>query len=244
VSSKGVHLLCCDVYGRRFDNDALRRSHTMTTTSARPAQPIRLYTYALSGHAHRVELFLSLLGLPFEKIEIDLPRGAQKAPEFLALNPFGQVPVIQDGELTLADSNAILTYLALRYDSSGPWLPRDPVGAANVQRWLSVAAGPLVNGPGSARVNVLFRRPHDPRCADIAGTLLGRIEAHLAAHAYLAADVPTIADIALYTYTSHAPEGGISLQPYPKLREWLARIEALPGFVGMPRQPDAEAAAA
>lgn len=209
-----------------------------------PAAPITLYTYSLSGHAHRVELFMSLLGVPFRKVEVDLKRGEQKTPEFQAMNLFSQVPVIQDGELTLPDSNAILTYLALRYDDSGRWLPRDPVGAANVQRWLSVAAGPLVNGPGSARVNVLFRRPHDPRCADIAKTLLGRMETHLATRSYLAADHPTIADIALYTYTSHAPEGGVSLQPYPKLREWVARIEALPGFVGMPRQPDAEPAAA
>ncbi|WP_280152951.1 glutathione S-transferase [Piscinibacter sp. XHJ-5] len=204
--------------------------------------PIRLYAYPLSGHAHRVELFLSLLGLPFDKVDIDIVKGEQKQAEFLALNPFGQVPVIQDGELTLADSNAILTYLALRYDTGGRWLPRDPIGAAQVQRWLSVAAGPLVNGPGSARVNVLFRRPHDPRCLDIATVLLTRIEHHLAARDFLAADGPTIADIALYTYTSHAPEGGVSLQPYPKVRAWLARIEALPGFVGMPRQAAAEAA--
>jgi glutathione S-transferase len=214
-----------------------------TCMNARPAQPIRLYAYTLSGHAHRVELFLSLLGLPFEKIEVDLARSEQKKPEFLALNPFGQVPVIQDGEVTLADSNAILTYLALRYDTTLRWLPRDPLGAAQVQRWFSVASGPLVNGPGNARVNVLFRRPTDPRCAEIAATLLARMEAHLATREFLAADWPTLADIALYIYTSHAPEGGVSLQPYASARAWLARIEALPGFVGMLRQPAVEAAA-
>ena len=212
------------------------------TTTPRPAHPIRLHTFSLSGHAHRVELFLSLLDLPFEKTEVDLVRGQHKTPEFLALNPFGQVPVIQDGELTLADSNAILCYLALRYDTSGRWLPRDPAGAAQVQRWLSTAAGPLVNGPSSARVNVLFRRPQDPRCADIAALLFARMETHLAVQPCLAGADPTIADIALYTYTSHAPEGGISLEPYPQVRAWLARIEALPGFVGMPRQAAAAAA--
>ena len=207
------------------------------TASPRPAQPIRLHSYALSGHAHRVELFLSLLGLPFEKVEVDLMRGAQKTPEFVALNPWTQVPVIQDGELTLTDSNAILTYLALRYDPSSRWLPRDPVGAAQVQRWLSVAAGSLVNGPARARAIVLFKRPHDPNCADVAKLLFERIESHLAAQPFLAGEQPTIADIALYSYSSHAPEGGLSLQPYPKLRDWLARIEALPGFVGMQRRP-------
>jgi glutathione S-transferase len=213
-----------------------------TPMNAKPAAPIRLHAYPLSGHAHRVELLLSLLGLPFEKVDVDLAKGEHKTPEFLALNPFGQVPVIQDGDVTLADSNAILTYLALRYDAGGRWLPRDPVGAAQVQRWLSVAAGPLVNGAGNARVNVLFRRPHDPRCAEIAKTLLGRMESHLAVRDFLAADGPTLADIALYTYTSHAPEGGVSLQPYGQVRAWLARIEALPGFVGMPRQAAEEAA--
>src|SRR6185295_3340487 len=94
------------------------------TTMTRPSQPIRLYSFFLSGHAHRVELFLSLLGLPFEKREIDLAKGEQQTPEFTALNPWRQVPVIQDGDVTLADSNAILTYLALRYDADGAWLPR------------------------------------------------------------------------------------------------------------------------
>jgi glutathione S-transferase len=100
----------------------------------KPPQPIRLYRFPLSGHAHRAELMLSLLGLPYEPIDVDLVQGAQKTPDFLARNAFGEVPVIEDGEVTLPDSNAILTYLALRYDENGLWLPRDPVAAARVQR--------------------------------------------------------------------------------------------------------------
>ena len=210
----------------------------------KPATPITLYTFSLSGHAHRVELFLSLLGLPFRKVEVDLRRGEQKTAEFQAMNPFSQVPVIQDGEVTLPDSNAILTYLALRYDDSGRWLPRDPVGAARVQRWLSIAAGSLANGPARARAIVLFGAPADPRCFDIAAQLFGRMETHLAQEAFLAAAHPTLADVAFYSYTSHAPEGGNSLAPYPNVRAWLERIEALPGFVDMARQPDHQPAAA
>jgi len=202
-------------------------------------RPIRLYSYYLSGHAHRAELFLSLLGLPFVKTEIDIVRGDNKTPAFLALNPLGEVPVIQDGDVTIADSNAILVYLALRHDPSGRWLPRDPVGAAHVQQWLSQAAGRLVNGPARARANALFQRPPDPRCPDIAATLFARMESQLATRDWLAAATPTIADVALYSYTAHAPEGGIPLEPYPKLRAWLARVEALPGFVGVPREPAA-----
>ncbi len=201
---------------------------------------IRLYRYSISGHAHRAELMLSLLGLPYEAIDVDLMAGAQKQPQFLAKNAFGQVPVIEDGEHTIADSNAILVYLSLRYDPSRRWLPADAMAAAEVQRWLGVAAGPLVNGPGMARVEVLFGRPRDPQRHVAAHRLFAVMEQHLAVRAFLAVEAPTIADLSMYSYTAHAPEGGVSLQPYPNIRAWLARIEALPGFIGMPRAADAE----
>ncbi len=204
---------------------------------------LRLYRYALSGHAHRAELMLSLLGLPAERVDVDLARGEQREAAFLARNPFGQVPVLEDGDVTIADSNAILVYLAMRHDASGRWLPRDPVGAARVQRWLSVAAGQLANGPAMARAEVVFKRERDPQRQALAARLFGLMEQHLAAQPFLASGEPTIADVALYSYTSHAPEGGVSLEPYPAIRAWLARIEALPGFVGMARQPDACAVA-
>ncbi|WP_437276659.1 glutathione S-transferase [Sorangium sp. So ce375] len=198
--------------------------------------PIRLYRHPLSGHAHRVELFLSLLRLPFERIDVDLKGGAHKAPEFLAKNAFGQVPVIEDGDVTLADSNAILVYLATRYDPSGRWLPRDPVAAAHVQRWLSVAAGQLASGPAAARIAAVFGRKLDTEQArGIAAQLFTVIDQHLANQRFLAGDEPTLADVAIYTYTAHAPEGGVSLDPYGNLRAWLARVEALPGFVPMKR---------
>jgi glutathione S-transferase len=206
----------------------------MTITSPGLTRPIRLHRHALSGHSHRVQLLLSLLGLEVEFVEVDLEAGAHKSPAYLALNPFGQLPIIEDGELVLADSNAILVYLATRYDASGRWLPRDPVGAARVQRWLSVAAGPLAYGPAAARVCVLFGgREIDARAVKAAARLFGLLEAHLAASPFLAGDHPTIADVALYSYTAHAPEGGASLDGYPALRTWLARIEALDGFVPM-----------
>ena len=128
----------------------------MNTAAAFPARPIKLHRFFLSGHSHRVELFLSLLKLPYERVDVDLAANAHKQPAFLAMNAFGQVPVIQDGEITLADSNAILVYLASKYDA-GQWLPRDPVAAAAVQRWLSVAAGPVAFGPATARLATLFK---------------------------------------------------------------------------------------
>lgn len=206
-----------------------------------PVQPIRLYRAAISGHCHRVELFLSLLGLPVELVDIDLAVRGHKTPAFLAMNAFGQVPVIQDGEITLADANAILVYLAGRYaPRTGQWLPREPLAAAAVQRWLSVAAGQLAFGPAAARVIQLFRRPDNPdEAITRAHTLFKVMEQQLEQSAFLAGSTPTLADIANYSYTAHAPEGHVSLEAYPHLRAWLARIEALPGFVPMVRSAEA-----
>jgi glutathione S-transferase len=209
----------------------------MNTPAPVPVRPVRLHRSQISGHCHRIELFLSLLGLPYELVDVDLLRGEHKAPAFLALNPFGQLPVIQDGETTLADSNAILVYLEGRY-APGQWLPRDPLGAARVQRWLSVAAGQLAFGPAVARVIHLFKRPQDPADAQArANQLFGLMQQELSAQPFLAGAQPTLADIAMYSYTMLAPEGGVSLEPYPAIGRWLARIEALPGFVPMLRSP-------
>ncbi|KRA15925.1 glutathione S-transferase family protein [Pseudomonas sp. Root569] len=197
---------------------------------------IKLYGFPLSGHSHRVELMLSLLGLPNEFILVDLKQGAHKTPEFIAnLNCFGQVPVIDDGGTVLADSNAILVYLASTY-GKGHWLPSEPIGQARVQRWLSAAAGQLHAGPATARLATVFGAEVDTVSAiNRAYALLNVMEQQLGESRFLAGDQPSIADIAFYTYVAHAPEGNVSLADYPEVRAWLASIEALPGFVAMPR---------
>ncbi|BAN52960.1 MULTISPECIES: glutathione S-transferase family protein [Pseudomonas] len=199
------------------------------------SNPIKLYNFPKSGHAHRIELMLSLLNLPTELVFVDLAKGAHKQPDFLALNPFGQVPVIDDNGTVIADSNAILVYLAKKYDN-GTWLPEEPAAAARVQRWLSVAAGPLAFGPAAARLVTVFGAAFNTdEVIARAHTLLKVIDAELAKAPFLAGSTPTIADIANYSYIAHAPEGNVSLEPYANVRSWLARIESLPGFVAMPR---------
>jgi glutathione S-transferase len=204
-------------------------------TAPRPAAPIKVHSSPISGHSHRVRLFLSLLGLPFETLDVDLGAGAHKRPDFLRRNAFGQVPVIEDGEVTVCDSNAILVYLNERYaPDPARWYPRDPFAASQVQRWLSVAAGPLAAGPAVARVIVLFGLARDP--AEVVARshdLLRVMEGELSQRPFLAGESATLADIANYTYVAHAPEGNVSLEAYPQVRAWLARIEALPGFVPM-----------
>lgn len=205
-----------------------------------PARLIVLYGLALSGHCHRVELFLRLLGLPMRVVQVDLAGGEHRKPEFLSLNRFQQVPVIDDDGTLVADSNAILTYLALRYAPDSPWLPREPVAAARMQRWLSLSAGPLARGAAVARAAKVFRRDIDTTAAvKEAELLFSRMDVEIAAGGtpWLAGEQPTLADLAMYAYTAHAPEGNISLQPYPAIRAWIARVEALPGFVGMPVTP-------
>jgi glutathione S-transferase len=197
---------------------------------------ITLHGTPLSGHTHRVELLLLMLGLSYRFVEA--PAAVRRSPEFRALNPLQQIPVLQDGDHVLADSNAILVYLAKLYDAGGRWLPEEPLTAARVQRWLSIAAGEVMYGPATARMALQWGMPGDPiRAREIAERLLGFMNEHLRDRAFLAAGHATIADLACYSYIAHAPEGGVPLEPYPAVLAWLRRIEALPQFKPMPRSP-------
>lgn len=198
---------------------------------------MKLHVHPLSGHSHRAALFASLLGVPHELVEVDLKAGAHKKPEFLALNPFGQVPVLQDGDIIVSDSNAILVYLAKKLGCAD-WLPEDARAAASVQRWLSVAAGEVAYGPAAARLVTVFGSSHNPEeVIGRAHALLNRLEAHLVSHDWLVGGNPTIADIALYSYIARAPEGNVDLTAYPSVNAFLRRIEALPGFVPFVKTP-------
>lgn len=201
-----------------------------------PDPDITLHGTARSGHCHRVELLLRALGLSYRNVEAS---GATRAtPAFLALNPLGQIPVLQDGATVLADSNAILVYLARRYAPGSDWYPDEPVAAALVQRWLSIAAGEVRFGPATARGILQFGYPDEPSLsAAISARLLAFMEQHLSGGGFLAADHPTIADLACVSYVAHAPEGGVPLEPYPAVRAWIARVAAQPWFKPMPAPP-------
>lgn len=200
----------------------------------KPSQPLRLLRHPISGHSHRVELYLSLLGLPYQLEHVDLMKGQHKQPEFLALNAFGQVPVLRDGELTLADSNALLVYLGEKYDTDARFYPRTPEGKAAVQRWLSIAAGQIAYGPATARrVKLLGAKDNYEQALGVTERTFATLEAELSQRSFLVGEQASVADIALYAYVARAPEGGVSLEKYPALRAWLGRIEALPGFVPM-----------
>ena len=198
------------------------------------SSPIKLFRHPQSGHCHRVELMLALLELPYEAINLDMENAAHKAPAYLSISPFGQIPAIDDNGTTLADSNAILVYLVRRYGNAHAWIPDSAIKAAEVQRWLSVAAGEIRYGPCDARLIKLFGAPLDyDRAKTTAESLFAVMQIHLEARKFLVDNEITLADIACYSYIAHAPEGGLSLQPYPAIRAWLGRIEAQPKFLPM-----------
>jgi len=198
---------------------------------------MKLYHHPLSGHAHRARLFLSLLGVPHELALVDLAKGAHKTAEFLKLNPFGQVPVLDDDGVIVTDSVAILVYLAKKLRRSD-WLPEEPLAAAKVQKWLSIAAGEIAYGPAAARLITVFGANFRPEeVLTRAHNVLKQINAELIGHPFIVGTTPTIADVALYSYIASAPEGNVDLSDYPHVRAWLARIEALPAFVEFQKTP-------
>ena len=200
-------------------------------------RPITLIQNPKSGHCHKVLLFMALNAIPYTTIEPDMANGEHKSERFSGLNVFKQVPVITDGDITLADSNAILVYLIHAYADSDYWLGKDAEEKALIQRWLSVSAGELAKGPAAARLEYVFGATiHVPTVLDTSATLLANMEAHLSTSksVFLVGNHVTAADIAMYSYMAHAPEGGISLDKYPHITEWIRAIESLNGFVPMP----------
>jgi len=193
---------------------------------------IRIHSHPLSGHAHRVVLFAALAGIPYEIVFVDLLAGEQKQVPFLKLNPYGEVPVIEDGETVISDSNAILIYLARKYAPS--FLPSDPVKEAETQKFLTLATSELVYGPAHARACHVFKRETNLEQAHfIAANLFTKLERHLEYNEFLVGGAISIADVSMYTYTAHAPEGKISLEPYPNICRFLKSIEAQQGFLAM-----------
>jgi len=189
---------------------------------------MKLHDLSLSGNCHKVRLFLSLIGKPVECLPVNLLAGEHKQPAFRAINPRGQIPVLEDGEFRLGDSQAILVYLAQRY--APEWYPQD----AETQGRF--AANEVQHGPATLRLGKLFGRPIDEPLAQArAASTLRTLERHLAQHAWLAqTSEPTIADIAVYPNVALGGDGGLDLQAYPALQAWFGRIRALPGYAGMP----------
>ncbi|MDG4867954.1 glutathione S-transferase family protein [Guyparkeria sp. 1SP6A2] len=192
---------------------------------------ITLYDFPLSGNCHKVRLLLSMLDLEYERVPIDVVAKQPASPEYKRTNPRGQVPFLVDGNVRIWDSMAILVYLARRYGASR-WLPDDPAAEAVVMQWLAVAGNELLYGLARARAVWRLGSPFNrEQCQQEGRAGLALMEQRLEQADWLAADHPTIADLACYPYVALADEAGVSLTPYSSIREWLAGVEALPGWV-------------
>jgi glutathione S-transferase len=196
---------------------------------------IKLYGHEISGNSYKIRLMLSLLTLDYEWIKVDLSKGEHQSPGYLAMNPFGQVPLLVDGEIHLADAQAILVYLARQYGGD-QWLPLDALPLAQVIRWLSTAAGEVRQGPEHARLYYLFGAGTNiniERATQKAEFILTQLDQHLSTHTWLEFERPTIADVAVFPYVSLAPDGKIELDVYPNVLAWIERVQQLPGYVPM-----------
>jgi glutathione S-transferase len=194
---------------------------------------MKLYDLEPSGNCYKVRLFAALAQIPLQIVPVDFMAGEHKQAKFLAMNPWGELPVLVDDNVVLRDSQAILVYLASKYGGEA-WLPKQPAHMAEVVQWLSTASNEVQNGPAAARLVDKFGYAIDK--ADTikrSARILPLLEARLSAHAWLAMGRPTIADCAVFPYVALAPEGGVSLAPYPAIQAWIARVKALPNFIGM-----------
>lgn len=195
---------------------------------------MKLYDAPLSGNCHKVRMLLAFLGLSYDKVTVDTLGGGTQTPAFLRVNPRGQVPVLEDGDLTVWDSQAILAYLARHYGGDR-WMPLDTPTLTRILQWLAVSENELLYGLARARAVLRLGRPFNLEdCQAVGRTGLQVLESRLAQAPWLATEHITIADIGCYPYVALAPEGDIDLSPYPGVCAWVARIQDEPGYEDMP----------
>lgn len=205
---------------------------------------MKLYDYLSSGNGYKVRLLLAFLGLPYDWEHVDLDSGAARKPDYSAINPNCRIPALAlDGGTVLSESNAILNYLA---DGTG-WLPQDRLARAQVLQWQFFEQ--YDHEPTIAVIRAWTMHPdwgpQEPaaRAEAIAAkrtageAALTLMDAALADGRFLVGGAPSIADISLYAYTHVAGDGGFDLSAWPNIAGWIARVEALHGYVPITYQP-------
>jgi glutathione S-transferase len=195
---------------------------------------LRLYDYLSSGNGYKVRLLLTQLGIPFERIELNIVRGETRTPAFRQINPNGRIPVLEleDGQF-LAESNAILFYLA----QDTAFLPEDKLERAQVLQWMFFEQYNHEPNIATSRFWLMHGELTDERRAmleqkqPLGYAALEVMEKRLSNHPFLVGDRYSIADIALYAYTHVAHEGGFDLARFPAIRAWLDRVKTQPGHI-------------
>jgi len=195
---------------------------------------MRLYDYLPSGNGYKVRLLLAHLGIPFERIEVDVLKGESRTPEFLAKNPNGRIPLLEwQPGIFLAESDAILFFLA----DGTPFAPRDRLERARVLEWMFFEQYSHEPNIATVRFWLAHLGLNDERRAQLEQkrtlgyAALGVMERHLGRREFFVGDRYSIADIALYAYTHVAHEGGFELGRFPAIRAWLERVRDQPGHI-------------
>ncbi len=194
---------------------------------------LRLYDYLPSGNGYKVRLLLTQLGIPFERIDMDILKGETRTPEFLRKNPNGRIPVLElESGAYLAESNAIMFYLA----DGTPFLPNERLERAQALQWMFFEQ--YSHEPNIATVRFWM---HSEMTAERRAMLEGKrtlgyaalavMERQLTDRRFFVGDRYSIADIALYAYTHVADEGGFDLSGFPVIRSWLERVRVQPRYV-------------
>ena len=204
---------------------------------------MKLYSGAESGNSWKLRIFLDQLGVPYEKVPVDLLVWQHKSKEFIdKFNPRGQVPVLEDDGHVIWDSGACLVYIARKYDRTD-WLPTEPGPMAEVLQWVFMAETEIQFGLQYGRRGVMRDRwiigskANQAQYQTIGRMALDAMEARLKEHDWLAADRITIADIACFPYVYNAPEAGLPLDVYPGITAWLARCTSRPNWAAAPQPP-------
>ncbi|WP_165389140.1 glutathione S-transferase family protein [Pseudoalteromonas rubra] len=196
---------------------------------------IKLFYYSMSGHSHKVLTLASMLGLSIDTVSVDLKSGEHKTEPFVSLNPAAKVPVLVDGDTVITDSHAILFYLARLYDPAHTWYPAELPTQVEIQRWLAISAGELCTGPVALRgIRVLGKPGDEAQAMQQTLRLFSLLSTQLEHQPWLAGASPTLADIALYSYTALIVQLEPSLRDFPRVLDWLARFEQLPGYYSLP----------
>ena len=202
---------------------------------------LSLYDYELSGNCYKLRLLLHWLGLAYTRIPVDFHPGREhKSRHFIDnINPLGQLPVLVDGDFQLRDAQAILVYLASRYDPHRRWYPEDAQTRGRITLWLG-HADEITRTVSAARLHLGFGYDADlPHCQAAGHAALRTLDDQLAENQFaqqewLAAGHATIADIACFPYAALAGEAGVDLIEYPALQRWIWQMRHVPGFITMP----------
>jgi glutathione S-transferase len=201
---------------------------------------MKLYDLETSGNCYKIRLFLSILGIEYTKVSVNVKSGENRTSEFLEMNPNGLIPVLVDGSTTIYDSAAILTYLAKTY-AEDHWFPSETIQLSNVVKWLVFEQSDGRYGLARARaiaLNMPSPLAHLGTLEDsqaLANVALQALNQQLLKTEWLAGgQEPTICDIACYAYTAMAGDGGLSLEPYSAVRRWMGDVTSLDGYIGPP----------